>query len=164
MSLLLSDSQAYCLGIYRNFKPSNKNKLEALEQEYNNNAEAALGAYLSEFLIVTSILMIFKVSTYNDKKVTKYFDVVYKKLVEEFLDINDACNKYSLSILNVARSANKYSIQALLNGKDSVHKYLFEQKIPNDLLILRAQFMKNFSDNSYKKTISDFFAQVGLKV
>lgn len=164
MSVVLSDSQAYCLGIYRNFKPSNRNKLEALEQENNKNAEVALGAYLSDFLIVTSILMAFKVSTYDDKKVTKYFDVLYKKLVEEFLDVNDACNKYSLSILSVARSANKYSVQALLKGKDSEHKYLFEQKIPNDFLILRAQLMKNFSDNSYKKTISDFFAQVGLKI
>jgi len=164
VSLVLNDSQAYCVGIYRVFRPSNKNKLEALAQESDKSTEEALGAYLSNFLIVTSILMIFKVSTYDDKKVTKYFDELYKKLVEEFLDINEACNKYSLSILNVAKSANKYSVQALLSGKDSEYKYLFEQKIPKHFLILRAQLMRNFSDNSYKKTISDFFANVGLRL
>ena len=119
MSVVLNDSQAYCLGIYRNFKPNSNGKLEALGLNKKKEVEDYLGAYFSDFLTVATILKIFQVKTYDDKKITKYFSAEYKTMVEEFLDVNEACNTYGLSILSVAKSANKYALPDLLTGRDS---------------------------------------------
>jgi hypothetical protein len=164
VGLLLNDSQAYCLGIYRNFKPNTNGKLEALSLNKNKEVENLLGAYFSDFLAVATILIIFKVKSNDDKKITKYFQAIYKAMANEFLDINETCNSFGLSILSVAKSVNKYVLPYLKNGQDPKARYSFEKKIPAHYLKLRADYMSAFSDKAYKTTVSDFFAQVGLKI
>jgi hypothetical protein len=164
MGILLNDSQVYCVGVYRNFKPITDRKLEALGLQKNKEVEDAFGAYLSDFFAVATILMIFQVKSNDDKKITKYFQSVYRALAEEFLDINETCNSFGLSILSVAKSVNKYVLPYLKNGQDPKARYSFEKKIPAHYLKLRADYMSAFSDKAYKTTVSDFFAQVGLKI
>jgi len=164
MGILLNDSQAYCVGIYRNFKPSKNGKLEALALTKSIDVEDSLGAYLSSVFTVATILMIFNVNTNDDKKIYKYFQEVYKSLVDEFLEINETCNSLGLSILSVAKSMNKYVLPYLMEGKDPNTRYPFEKKIPSHCIKLRADYMSALSDKAYKSTVSDFFAKVGLKI
>ena len=165
MVILLHDSQAYCVGIYRKFDFDSIEIIEAMEFEDKKEVEEAWAFYLGKIIFKVTIMTAFKVVAEDkDKKINKYFSASYDHLVSEFLKINEYCNTFGISILRTAKRTIFWAMQFIEEAKDAEIRYDFEEKIPSQLILLRAQTLSRFSKKAYEKDLTDFFARAGLKL
>ena len=158
---ILNLQREYVLSVSKFVKPSNHRKLEAIAAD---DAESVFADYFTELYVPTTLCMIFMVYSDDDTKIAKRFAQIYSLIGHEFLEINEACNRWNLSILKVAQNVKEIALPYINQGRSKNVRYTFEQEVSDLAIELRASQLSKLSAKSQEKTITDYFAQIGLKI
>jgi hypothetical protein len=158
---ILNLQREYVLSVSKFVKPSNHRKLEAIAAD---DAESVFADYFTDLYVPTTLCMIFMVYSEDDPKIAKRFWQVYSLIGHEFLEINEACNRWNLSVLKVAKTVKEVALPYINQGRSKNVRYTFEQEVSDLAVELRASQLSKLSVKSQEKTITDYFAQIGLKI
>ena len=158
---ILNLQREYVLSVSKFVKPSNHRKLEAIAAD---DAESVFADYFTDLYVPTTLCMIFMVYSDDDPKIAKRFWQVYSLIGHEFLEINEACNRWNLNILKVAKNVKEVALPYINQGRSKNVRYTFEKEVSDLAVELRASQLSKLSVKSQEKTITDYFAQIGLEI
>ena len=157
----LNLQREYVAAVREFVKPSNKRKLEAIAAD---DAELEFANYFTDLYVPTNFCMIFMVYSSDDVKISKGYSRAYSVMGHEFLEINDACNRWNLSVLKVAKCVKEIALPYIHQGRSADVKYTFEAGVSDLAIELRAHQLSKLTVKSPEKTITDYFGQIGLKI
>ena len=158
---ILKLQREYVAAVRQFVKPSNIRKLEAIAAD---DAELEFANYFTDLYVPTNFCMIFMVYSDDDSKISDGYSRAYSTMGHEFLEINDACNRWNLSILKVAQYVKEIALPYINEGRSMDVKYSFEAGVSDLAVELRAHQLSKLTVKSQEKTITDYFGQIGLKI
>ena len=158
---ILNLQREYVASVTQYVKPSNKRKLEAIAAD---DAELAFADYFTDLYVPTTFSMMFLVYSGDDSKIQKNYSRAYSIMGHEFLQINDACNRWNLSVLQVAKYVKEIALPYINQGRNRDVRYSFESGISDMAVEIRAEHLAALTIKSQEKTIADYFGQIGLKI
>lgn len=158
---VLDLQREYVAIVTRHVKPSNLRKLEAIAAD---DAELAFADYFTDLYVPTTFCMMFLVYSEDDSKIQKKYSQAYSLMGHEFLEINDACNRWNLSVLKVAQYVKEIALPYINQGRRNEVRYSFESGLSDRAIGLRAAQLSALTVKSQEKTIADYFGQIGLKI
>lgn len=158
---ILGLQREYVAAVTRHVKPSTKRKLEAIAAD---DAELAFADYFTDLYTPTTFSMMFLVYSDDDTKIHKNYSRAYSVMGHDFLDINEACNRWDLSILKVAKYVKEIALPYINQGRSKDVRYEFESGVSDLAVELRARQLSALTVKSQEQTISDYFGQIGLRI
>lgn len=158
---ILSLRREYVSAASAHVKPSNMRKLEAIAAD---DAEWAFADYFTDLYVPTTFCMMFLVYSGDDSKIQRKYARAYSVMGHEFLEINDACNRWNLNVHNVAHYVKEIALPYINQGRSSGVRFPFESGVSDLAVHLRAEQLSALTVKSQQKTITDYFAQIGLNV